>query len=99
MAVASTSLSADEKNTYDVNLDNLDKVDKVDTVEHLEASDNMSTGNLGVMQHTTPLMISMACFIALGGFVLNFDLGYTGLVLVMGPFKKAFWQVYRRQGR
>lgn len=68
----------------------LDNSDKVDKVEHLEVLDSMSPGALPVMQNTTPLMIFLACFIALGGFVLNFDLGYTGLVLVMEPFKKAF---------
>ena len=53
--------------------------------EHVHTMDSGSA-----MRHTTPLMISLALFIGLGGFLLNFDIGYTGLVLVMRPFNEAF---------
>ena len=42
------------------------------------------------MRRTTVLMVLLALFIGLGGFILNFDIGYTGAVLVMPPFNKAF---------
>lgn len=42
------------------------------------------------MRHTTKLMACLAMFIGLGGFILNFDIGYTGAVLVMPPFNKSF---------
>ena len=38
----------------------------------------------------TPLMIFFASWIALSGWVLNFDIGYTGTVLRMEPFNRAF---------
>lgn len=42
------------------------------------------------MRHTTILMACLAMFVGLGGFILNFDIGYTGAVLVMPPFNKSF---------
>lgn len=56
----------------------------VDNIEHQEIDTNSH------MRNTTPLMIALSFFIGLGGFIVNFDIGYTGLVLVMEPFKKDF---------
>ena len=42
------------------------------------------------MRQTSRLMILLTVFIGLGGFMLNFDIGYTGGVLVMPPFNKSF---------
>ena len=42
------------------------------------------------MRHTTLRMTLLALFVGIGGFILNFDIGYTGNVLVMEPFNKVF---------
>lgn len=42
------------------------------------------------MSHTTGLLIALNAVIGIGGFILNFDIGYTGAVLVMEPFNRAF---------
>ncbi|KAN0117905.1 general substrate transporter [Hyaloscypha variabilis] len=50
------------------------------------------------MRHTTLLMVLLALFIGLGGFMLNFDIGYTGSVLVMRPFNDAFGHCVTKPG-
>ena len=42
------------------------------------------------MTRTTGLLIALNAVIGIGGFILNFDIGYTGAVLVMEPFNRAF---------
>ena len=42
------------------------------------------------MRRTTGLLICLNAVIGIGGFILNFDIGYTGSVLVMEPFNHAF---------
>ena len=44
------------------------------------------------MYRTTGLLIFLNAVIGIGGFILNFDIGYTGSVLVMEPFNRAFGQ-------
>ena len=51
------------------------------------------------MRQTSKLMIFLAVFVGLGGFMLNFDIGYTGAVLVMAPFNKSFGHCETRPGK
>ncbi|KAL3483965.1 hypothetical protein BJX62DRAFT_244396 [Aspergillus germanicus] len=88
--MGSSTSSRSETNGNDAQESHVDYPVKVDGFQHLEAIGSVPTGPSTAMQHVTPLMVALSCFIAIGGFVLNFDLGYTGLVLVMQPFNKAF---------
>jgi len=45
------------------------------------------------MSRTTGRLIALNAVIGIGGFILNFDIGYTGAVLVMEPFNQAFGQL------
>ena len=45
---------------------------------------------IGFGWQTTPLMTILAVWIGFAGWVLNFDIGYTGIVLQMQPFNHAF---------
>lgn len=58
--------------------------------EHVEAADENQMDADSAMQETTFFIVLLSIFISLGGFIINFDIGYTGLVLVMTPFQAAF---------
>jgi sugar porter (SP) family MFS transporter len=88
--MGSSTFLRSETNGEDAQESHVDYPVKVDGFQHLEAIGSLPAGPSTAMQHVTPLMVALSCFIAIGGFVLNFDLGYTGLVLVMQPFNKAF---------
>ena len=66
--------------------------------EHLQPHDHGIDPD-SAMRHTTTLMILLSMFIGLGGFILNFDIGYTGSVLVMAPFNKAFGHCTQHPGK
>ncbi|KAF2174235.1 hypothetical protein M409DRAFT_16498 [Zasmidium cellare ATCC 36951] len=47
---------------------------------------------------TTPLVVFFALFIALGGWLLNFDLTYSGTVLQMSTFRSSFGTCIQEHG-
>lgn len=57
---------------------------------HVEASEAHQIHTDSPMQDTTRLIALLSAFIGLGGFIVNFDIGYTGAVLVMSHFSAAF---------
>ena len=54
--------------------------------KHLEHA----TLNSDLTLKVTPLMVFFSIWIGLSGWVLNFDIGYSGTVLRMEPFNRAF---------
>lgn len=61
-----------------------------DSCEHVENTKHRGIESGSPMLKTTTPMILLGFIIGIGGFIVNFDLGYTGLVLVMIPFKQDF---------
>jgi SP family sugar:H+ symporter-like MFS transporter len=61
---------------------------KQPTTMEIENTENSRAASLG--WQTTPLMTVFALWIGFAGWVLNFDIGYTGIVLQMLPFNNAF---------
>ena len=70
-----------------------------DSPKHVENIKHHEINSDSHMQRTTSLMIALSFFIGLGGFIVNFDIGYTGLVLVMAPFNKDFGSCMMAKGR
>ena len=56
---------------------------QVDEVHHTPLA-------VALTEKTTGLMAFFSFWVALGGWLVNFDLGYTGIVLQMQPFNHAF---------
>ena len=71
---------------------------KQDSLEHVENIKHHGIDPNSQMLKTTPLMIALSLFIGLGGFIVNFDIGYTGLVLVMPPFNESFGSCFIEKG-
>jgi len=67
------------------------KVDSSTMIEHIGDYDHGQLPlNSSLTQRTTKLMAFFSFWVALGGWLVNFDLGYTGIVLQMQPFNRAF---------
>ena len=60
-------------------------------VEHKETAESLQLiAPESLNLRTTKYMVFFSFWIALGGWLVNFDLGYTGIVLHMEPFNRAF---------
>lgn len=62
---------------------------KAGAATHDEGADHQQL-SADLTTKLTGLMIFFSAWIGLGGFMLTFDLGYTGTVLQMAPFNRAF---------
>ncbi len=61
----------------------LETLDEVQHHEHNNLSDDLTS-------RVTPFLVFFSLWIGLSGWVLNFDIGYSGTVYQMQPFNKAF---------
>lgn len=62
------------------------------TTTDIAAQHNETVPALQTMQHipTTTYIIVFSAWVVLGGWMVNYDLGYGGTVLQMGPFRASF---------
>lgn len=58
-------------------------------LEHVKTEQTMLLSSTLYLR-TTKFMVFFAAWVGLGGWLINFDLGYTGIVLQMQPYNRSF---------
>ena len=63
---------------------------KAKIMEHIEEKGAMFPPTPKLANNTSPFMVFFAVFVGMGGWIVNFDLGYSGIVLQMTSFNRSF---------